>query len=137
VIEGADGVIAHSRQVIELAERWYGREAVQGWRLLPLIRRGAPPGDAGNSMKVAEQYRDAVERFAQDGPHASCAGWYRPLPTSTIPRLPGDADLVATALAIASNRRAKADTRQMLLDVSNIAEMDAKTGNSEGQHGRT
>jgi hypothetical protein len=46
VIEGADGVIAHSRQVIELAERWYGREAVQGWRLLPLsgggLRRGTP-----------------------------------------------------------------------------------------------
>lgn len=128
VIEGADGVIVHSRQAIDLAERWYGSEAVQGWHLLPLIRQAAPPGDAGNSMRVAEQYRDAVERFAQDGPHASRRRLVQAVARIDSSRLPGDADLAATASAIAANRRDRADTRQMFLDVSNIAEIDAKTG---------
>ena len=46
VLDGADGVIVHADFSKELATRWYGEGAADGWRTIPLLRgrpAGSPP----------------------------------------------------------------------------------------------
>jgi glycosyltransferase involved in cell wall biosynthesis len=38
VLEGADGIIVHSRHAMELADEWYGKGTSQNWRVIPHLR---------------------------------------------------------------------------------------------------
>jgi glycosyltransferase involved in cell wall biosynthesis len=51
VLECATGVIVHSPYSIELAEKWYGPEAAERWRLIPLLR-GEPAGGTRERAQV-------------------------------------------------------------------------------------
>lgn len=39
ILQSATGVIAHSQHSCELANRWYGANASQNWRVIPLLRK--------------------------------------------------------------------------------------------------
>jgi len=39
VLEGADGIIVHSRHAMELANEWYGEGTAKGWRVIPQLRK--------------------------------------------------------------------------------------------------
>jgi glycosyltransferase involved in cell wall biosynthesis len=53
VLDQAVGVIVHSDYSKELARAWYGAEADQGWRTVPLLRGAAPgrDGDDGDDVR--------------------------------------------------------------------------------------
>lgn len=52
VLDNATGVIVHADFSRELAERWYGEGAADGWRTIPLLR-GRPAGDHAATRAAA------------------------------------------------------------------------------------
>ena len=75
---------------------------------------------------IAEAYRDAIESFAISHPLAIEQRLLNDLASMTAAAAPSHGDYVATARAIAMNRRG--GTRQLMLDVSATAKNDLKTG---------
>jgi glycosyltransferase involved in cell wall biosynthesis len=56
VLDAATGVIVHSDFSKELATRWYGPQAADGWRTIPLLR-GKPEGAASPAARQAARAR--------------------------------------------------------------------------------
>lgn len=52
VLDSATGVIVHADFSRELAQRWYGEGAADGWRTIPLLR-GRPAGEAAVTREAA------------------------------------------------------------------------------------
>jgi glycosyltransferase involved in cell wall biosynthesis len=76
--------------------------------------------------RIAEKYRDAIEEFASSESTALEQRLIASLTSMPSALAPTHADYVSTARAIAMNRRA--GPRQLLLDVSDTAKNDLKTG---------
>ncbi|MEW6372018.1 MAG: glycosyltransferase [Pseudomonadota bacterium] len=113
VLERAAGVIVHTPAMADLAAHWYGPGSAGHWRLLP-----AP--DAAAAVKYAE----AIETAAQTGPGARYRALLRGLGVPADPRRP---ELLAAAQAIAADLP-PTRPRQLLVDVSAMAQVDLKTG---------
>lgn len=60
VLDAAAGVIVHSDFSKELAVRWYGQGAADGWRTIPLLR-GKPQDAAGQEARDAARQRLGLE----------------------------------------------------------------------------
>ena len=77
VLDQAEGVIVHSDYPRQLAERWYGPGAADGWRCLPLLRGHAEPGAGATPGAVADRAQArAAARAAlglRDGQVLVCA----------------------------------------------------------------
>lgn len=52
VIAGAVGMIVHSPYSLQLAERWYGRDAATDWNVIPLVRWLGVPEDRSTARKA-------------------------------------------------------------------------------------
>jgi glycosyltransferase involved in cell wall biosynthesis len=78
--------------------------------------------------RVAEAYFQALEGFAGTGPHSRRRRLIRAIAENGSGPRPSDADLAATAIAIARNDHERPPRPQMLLGVSVLAEKDAGTG---------
>jgi glycosyltransferase involved in cell wall biosynthesis len=76
---------------------------------------------------VAALYRDAIEHFTQNHPRSREVQLIRSIGSMVSPIPPAEADLNATASAIAV-RRPQFGPRQLLLDLSGTARDDLKTG---------
>lgn len=76
--------------------------------------------------RVAEQYFQAIEHFAEVGPHTRRRRLIWEI--AHIKGSPDSTDLIATAGAIAANQRHDLNIRQFLLDVSVMAQEDYRTG---------
>jgi glycosyltransferase involved in cell wall biosynthesis len=76
---------------------------------------------------VAALYRDAIEHFAQNHPRLREERLVRTVGSMASPVPPSEADLSATASAMAV-QRPQFGPRQLLLDVSGTARDDLKTG---------
>jgi glycosyltransferase involved in cell wall biosynthesis len=68
VLDNADGVIVHSEFSRQLARQWYGDDAADAWRTLPLIR-GLPQGMDRASARDAARAALGV----QDGDFVICS----------------------------------------------------------------
>lgn len=125
VLDLASGVIVESAAVATQAETWYGRGAAERWRCLPL-----PQADGG-AIEPADDsitaWADAIECFT----HCSPAAHYRALllavRSNDSPRDARSPALLAAARSIAANQPAL-PPRQLLVDVSAMVQLDAKTG---------
>ncbi|GAB3412974.1 glycosyltransferase [Massilia agilis] len=62
VLDAASGVIVHSEFPKQLAAQWYGPDAANGWRTIPLLR-GKPEGASSPEARAAARARLG---FAQD-----------------------------------------------------------------------
>jgi glycosyltransferase involved in cell wall biosynthesis len=76
---------------------------------------------------IAEQYSRAVERFAKTHRRAREEDLFRDIGTIETEFVPDQTDLLKAASAVANNRL-PCGPRQILLDVSETAKYDAKTG---------
>lgn len=76
--------------------------------------------------RIAEQYRDAIESFANEHPVSIEQRLLTNLATMSSTTTPSHNDLIAAARAISMNRRN--GPRQLMLDVSATAKNDLKTG---------
>ena len=56
VLDNADGIIVHSPFSVELARQWYGPEAAQDWRIVPLLR-GKPDTHAHDDVRTSARTR--------------------------------------------------------------------------------
>jgi glycosyltransferase involved in cell wall biosynthesis len=78
--------------------------------------------------RVAEAYFQALEGFAATGPHSRRRRLIRSIAENGSGSRPGDGDLVATAIAIATNIQARLPSTRMLVGVSALAEGGVRTG---------
>jgi len=119
VLDLATGVIAASDGFLGEAQTWYGPGAAAGWRCV------SPAQEAPE--RACAELTEAIEAFARHSP----AVHYRTLIQSVrafgFPRDARHPSLLAAARAIAANQPATAP-RQLLVDVSAMAQLDAKTG---------
>ena len=122
VIEGAEGVIVCSQDVVDLAERWYSQDTAKEWCIIPRIRQ------AEALHLVAEQYFRAIERFAENGRYAQRRRLVRAIAQIDNAGTPTDEDLVATAMAITANQGRMTNVGQVLIDISTIIHHDFGTG---------
>ena len=118
VLDLATGVMAESPTMLAQAEAWYGRGAADRWRCLRL------PHDEQTSAPAC---CEAIEAFTQRSPAAHYRALLQALRSSGSPRDPRHPQLLAAARAIAANQPAAAP-RQLLVDVSAMVQLDAKTG---------
>jgi glycosyltransferase involved in cell wall biosynthesis len=79
------------------------------------------------SEKSAEHYAQAIEYFYGHGAQALEARLLTTIAQMSAPAQPSEQDVAQTAIAIALNRL-RLGPRQILVDVTNIAESDAHTG---------
>jgi Glycosyltransferase len=77
--------------------------------------------------RAADLYRDAIERFAADGPGARRRRLIDSLKAIDAPLASGRGDLIEVARSISANRPPR-PPRKMLVDVTAIAREDLKTG---------
>lgn len=109
-------------------------EALEKLYQNPDLRRRL--GEAGRAYvketcspgRVAAQYFQAIERFAENGPHARRRRLIRSIAQINSPCLPSEEDVTAAAVAIATNLNHGPSVPQLLVDVSELAEHDARTG---------
>lgn len=116
VLERADGVIVHMPAMAELAESWYGPGGSRHWRILP-----AP------DASTAADHADAIENLALAGPGAHYRALLREAGATGVPADPRRPELLAAAQAIAAGLP-PTPPRQLLVDVSAMAQVDLKTG---------
>lgn len=82
LLDAADGVIVHSRHPMQLAQSWYGADAADNWRILPLMRSRrsdanadavaetapAPQGSPTTAPPPATQAKDAARAALEISP---------------------------------------------------------------------
>jgi glycosyltransferase involved in cell wall biosynthesis len=78
--------------------------------------------------RIAEQFYDNIERFADIGRRARLRGLAAAIVQQEIPQSPTEADWVDLAACIAMNQRRASGGRQFLVDISNLVIRDLKTG---------
>lgn len=79
-------------------------------------------------QRVAAMYRDAIERHAQQGAGRRLQRLTQDVAALEVPPGPGAADLDQLARGIAANQPRSTGTRQLLVDISELARRDAKSG---------
>lgn len=84
-------------------------------------------GDFLNPRRIARQYRDAIENFALSGPQSMRAAQFAALARTDDPPLVDKAWL-DVAQATSTIRWCDVATRQLLVDVSELVPIDAKSG---------
>lgn len=124
VLDLATGVIVDSADLIAQAEAWYGRGIAERWRCIPARQENhaEQPCDA-----LGASYAEAIEAFASRSPAARYRALLQALRSNDCPRDARHPELLAAAMSIAANQPA-VPPRQLLVDVSAIVELDAKTG---------
>lgn len=126
VLDLATGVIVGSAALLTQAQMWYGPDAADSWRCLPIPQVGHT-GAAGPADDVATAWADAIEAFTHHSPAVHYRTLLQALRATGSPRDPCHPELLAAARAIAANQPAAAP-RQLLVDVSAIVQLDARTG---------
>lgn len=81
--------------------------------------------DQHSPETCAKQYRDVIESFYRAA-NTSLLGLYRAV--AQIPGNPSDGDLIQLADALAKNNPPRNSQRQLLVDVSELVQTNAKTG---------
>lgn len=131
VLRGSMGVIAHSDHGIELTRTWYGNKAAALIRQIPFTpdapQEGANLIQVHDLEQVAELYRDVIEEVYATSSQAREQKLLQAIARISTPALPCDDDLAAVAAAIAVNRE-RFGPRQILVDVSMLAQSDARSG---------
>lgn len=124
VLDFATGVIVESADLIIQAEAWYGRGIAERWRCIPARQENhaEQPCDA-----LGAAYVDAIEAFTNSSPAAHYRALLQALRSNDCPRDARHPELLAAAMSIADNQPA-VPPRQLLVDVSAIVQLDAKTG---------
>ena len=123
VLDGATGVIVHNPHFEQMVRRWYGEEAAADWVHIPL----APTAESTDPGRVALHFRNALEMFAASHPLRRENRLLKQIAGAAGGIQPSGADLQATAAEIAW-LRPQLPRPQLLLDVSETARFDAKTG---------
>jgi glycosyltransferase involved in cell wall biosynthesis len=121
VFRASAGVIVHSNETPHLTA------AVPGFAPKDLYRHFAEISDCGEPLmteKSAEHYVRAIEHFYEQGAHAFESRLLAAIAQTSARTRPSDRDIAQTAIAISVNRP-RLGGRQMLVDVTNIAESDA------------
>lgn len=123
VLDLATGVIVGSADLLTQAEAWYGRGIADRWHCIPAPgeKQAEQPRDAPGA------YADAIESFTSRSPAARYRALLQALRTNSCPRDARHPELLAAAMSIAANQPA-VPPRQLLMDVSAVVELDAKTG---------
>ena len=122
LVRAADGVIVPTASAAHLVEQWYGVTPADDLAVVPSVAHDAHAPDG-----VAEQYHDVLERFAA----GSTGGVYRRF-IDTLGSAPdvlssSRADLLDVATSVVENRPRRR-LRQLLVDVSELAVNDFRTG---------
>jgi glycosyltransferase involved in cell wall biosynthesis len=118
VLDLATGVMVESAALLTLAQEWYGRGGADRWRCISLAQEPHPG---------AADCANAIEAFTQCSPAAHYRSLVRALRSIGSPRDARHPPLLATARSIAANQPAVAP-HQLLVDVSAMVQLDAKTG---------
>lgn len=119
VLDLATGIMVESAALVTQAQSWYGPDAAEHWRCVPM------PQEA--QAACAPAWVDAIEAFAQRSPAAHYRALVQALRTLVNPRDARHPALLAAAWSIGANQPAPA-SRQLLVDVSAMVQLDAKTG---------
>ncbi len=82
---------------------------------------------AHDPVHVGTQYRDAIENFARHSPLGGYQRLIRSLATIETDAKPSEQDLLSAAAGIALNQR-PTPPRQILVDISELVQQDAKSG---------
>lgn len=124
VLDLAIGVIVDSAALLTQAEAWYGRGIADRWHCIaaPRENHAGQPCDA-----LGRAYADAIESLTSRSPAARYGALLQALRSNGCPRDARHPELLAAAMSIAANQPA-APPRQLLVDVSAIVQLDAKTG---------
>jgi glycosyltransferase involved in cell wall biosynthesis len=125
--------MVHSDRDLELIHTCYG-EGVSGLqrRLFCLIHgpeaiENMPQRQACHPEQFARRYRDIIEQSYTSGPRAGEAELVEATSRTLAPASPSRADLAAVATAVAANRE-EFGLPQLLVDVTVLADFDARTG---------
>lgn len=116
VLDLATGVIAGADAFLTEAQDWYGPDAAGDWRCLFI------EGEDGAAACL-----DAIEAFTQRSPAAHYRALIEAVRALGFPRDARHPPLLAAARAIAANAQPTAP-RQLLVDVSAMVQLDARTG---------
>jgi len=142
VLRSSVGVIVHSDDAIEQTRKWYGDSTSASIRYVPLsaypsaaTESNPTSEDQGSSYlvqsnhpeRVAKLCRDIIEEFYTTSRLASEQNLVTTIARLQGPVQPSDTDLATVAVALAVNQE-RFERRQILLDVTNIAQHDAHTG---------
>ncbi|MBV8375926.1 MAG: glycosyltransferase family 4 protein, partial [Verrucomicrobia bacterium] len=131
VLETSIGVIANSDHIVELTRAWYGDKAAALIRHVPFTLDGSQEYSDFTKTRllepVAELYRDVIEEFYSASSWAREQKLLQAIARISSPSLPREDDLVKVAAAIAANRE-RSGLRQMIVDVSMLAQSDARSG---------
>jgi glycosyltransferase involved in cell wall biosynthesis len=146
VLRDSIGIIVHSKEAIQWARACYGEQVTDFMRQAPSLPREANPGEslsnpaaesspsekAANDLslhpeRVAERYRDLIEEFYARTPQAGEQRLIQAIARISALTGPSQDDLAAVANALAANRE-RFGPRQLLVDVTVLAESDAGTG---------
>lgn len=130
VLDSAAGVIVASPSFLKLADDWYGSAFSADWILI----EGSAPGAIGaepdrteGTAPFGDQYALAIEHFANSHPLYREKHLVESVASVSALASPSETDLAAAAFVIAQQRPARAP-HQLLLDLSETARLDAKTG---------
>jgi glycosyltransferase involved in cell wall biosynthesis len=146
VLRDSIGVIVNSEQAIEWAKACYGEQVTDFMRQAPSLPREANPSESlpnpaaesspsqktANDLslhpeRIAERYRDLIEELYATSPQAGEQRLIQAIARISALTGPSQDDLAAVANALAANRE-RFGPRQLLIDVSVLAESDAGTG---------
>ena len=115
LLEQACGVVVRSEAMRELGRHWYGA-AGDRWRVL-----------AGADDASLPPLLEAIETYSVHSPRARYRALTAALGALGLPHDPRSPLLLEVAKAIAANQPSQAP-RQLLVDISALAESDLKTG---------
>ncbi|MBV9107013.1 MAG: glycosyltransferase family 4 protein [Verrucomicrobia bacterium] len=131
VLRTSIGVIASSDQAIELTRAWYGDKAAALIRQIPFTFDGSEERSDLTKTRplgpIAGRYRDVIEEFYSASSSAREQKLLQAIARISTPSVPRDDDLVKVAAAIAANRE-PSGPHQMIVDVSMLAQSDARSG---------
>ncbi|MBV9104949.1 MAG: glycosyltransferase family 4 protein, partial [Verrucomicrobia bacterium] len=142
VLRNSVGVIVHSKNSIEQAREWFGDSTSANIRYIPFPMDPVTPKDCNSTVEnpgdsiflqenhpewVATQCRNVIEESYLISPLAMEHDLVAAVASLRAQVQPSDTDLEKVAAALAENRE-RFGNRQILLDVTNIAQSDAHTG---------
>jgi glycosyltransferase involved in cell wall biosynthesis len=125
IFQASTGVIVHLNEIPGL-EAGINEFAVQDlYRRFP--GNSSDPDRAFQSEKSAEFYGQAIECFYEQSAQTRETRLLATIAQNSTPAQPSEEDIAQTVIAIASNR-VRFGQRQMLVDVTNIANSEPHTG---------
>ncbi|MBV9645126.1 MAG: glycosyltransferase family 4 protein [Verrucomicrobia bacterium] len=142
VLRNSVGVIVHSKNSIEQAREWFGDSTSATIRYIPFPRDQVTPKDSNSTVEnrgdsiflqenhpewVATQCRNVIEESYLTSSLAMEQDLVAAVASLRAQVQPSDTDVEKVAAALAENRE-RFGNRQILLDVTNIAQSDAHTG---------